>query len=441
MNIKHLSTIILCSLGFTQLNATNPVFKSCGCEIESACNQEKLETLKLELKETLIKKKGYYFNDSIMLEFTVSEKGKLEISSSFHLYSDLIHEHSKNLLAAYGDQFCAGERYRLSLNFELPQEIASFEEVEQVRRPVPVKGTENFNLTAKRGATRYLAYNASKSLLENENPQGDHSGRIYLSKGNIVGIEFTSLNEETRFSDLIAYAFYEENQALVNSSEVSSSDNQWIEFNLSPVRDSTGEYNYQAQRLQYLEKLQDPKPYLQKLFDFSAKYYEGEQKTEFLLAQLSSAGYLQTDSFRIHSKLIRIDSIASYEVSEKEQEDKEVLNFAEVETVPVFQNCNPKSDNDELKLCFQNGILKYVAYNFKFPEEARKRGIQGRNYTSFVIEKDGSIGVVEIVRGTHPMLDLEAIRVVSEIPKVTPAMQRGKPVRMSFTLPINAKLQ
>jgi protein TonB len=58
-----------------------------------------------------------------------------------------------------------------------------------------------------------------------------------------------------------------------------------------------------------------------------------------------------------------------------------------------------------------------------------------------VIERNGSISNVEIVRGVDPLLDDEAVRVVKKLPRLTPAKQRGKPVRMSFTLPINAKLQ
>ena len=72
---------------------------------------------------------------------------------------------------------------------------------------------------------------------------------------------------------------------------------------------------------------------------------------------------------------------------------------------------------------------------------ARQMGIQGRVYINFVIEKDGSISNAQVIRGVDPLLDDEAVRVVNSLPKMTPAKQRGKPVRMQFTLPINAKLQ
>ncbi|MDZ7848833.1 MAG: energy transducer TonB [Owenweeksia sp.] len=71
---------------------------------------------------------------------------------------------------------------------------------------------------------------------------------------------------------------------------------------------------------------------------------------------------------------------------------------------------------------------------------ARQMGLEGKVYVSFVVEKDGSISNVEVLRGVDPLLDDEAIRVINKLPDMTPAKQRGKPVRMSFTMPINAKL-
>ena len=136
------------------------------------------------------------------------------------------------------------------------------------------------------------------------------------------------------------------------------------------------------------------------------------------------------------------DMMEEVEVIEMEEEESdEVLSFAVVESVPIFPGCEDSKNNDERKLCFQQKILQFVGREFKFPEMARQMGIQGRVYVNFVIEKNGKITNVEVVRGVDPLLDDEAVRVVKMLPKLTPAKQRGKPVRMSFTLPINAKLQ
>jgi periplasmic protein TonB len=116
------------------------------------------------------------------------------------------------------------------------------------------------------------------------------------------------------------------------------------------------------------------------------------------------------------------DMMEEVEVIEMEEEvSDEVLSFAVVESVPIFPGCEDAKDNEERKTCFQQKILVFVSRNFEFPEMA--------------------ITNVEIVRGVDPLLDDEAVRVVKKLPKLTPAKQRGKPVRMSFTLPINAKLQ
>jgi len=136
------------------------------------------------------------------------------------------------------------------------------------------------------------------------------------------------------------------------------------------------------------------------------------------------------------------DMMEEVEVIEMEEEvSDEVLSFAVVESVPIFPGCEDAKDNDERKTCFQQKVLIFVSNNFEFPEMAKEMGIQGRVYVNFVIEKNGSITNVEIVRGVDPLLDDEAVRVVKKLPKLIPAKQRGKPVRMSFTLPINAKLQ
>ena len=78
--------------------------------------------------------------------------------------------------------------------------------------------------------------------------------------------------------------------------------------------------------------------------------------------------------------------------------------------------------------------------NVKYPEEAQKQKIQGRVTVQFIIEKDGTITGVTVLRSVHPLLDKEAIRVVQNMPKWVPGTQRGEPVRVSYTAPINFRL-
>ena len=85
-------------------------------------------------------------------------------------------------------------------------------------------------------------------------------------------------------------------------------------------------------------------------------------------------------------------------------------------------------------------VQQWISKHVKYPVLAMENGIQGKVYVQFVIEKDGSITDVKVVRGGDSSLDKEAVRVVKSMPKWKPGKQRGKPVRVSFTLPINFQL-
>ncbi|QIA08215.1 energy transducer TonB [Draconibacterium halophilum] len=85
-------------------------------------------------------------------------------------------------------------------------------------------------------------------------------------------------------------------------------------------------------------------------------------------------------------------------------------------------------------------LRKYIANAITYPEIAHTKEIEGKVYVSFVVEKDGSIGNAKIERGVDPSLDKEALRVVKSLPKWKPGKQRGEPVRVQYTVPINFAL-
>jgi periplasmic protein TonB len=85
--------------------------------------------------------------------------------------------------------------------------------------------------------------------------------------------------------------------------------------------------------------------------------------------------------------------------------------------------------------------MKYLQENIKYPEEAKELGIQGRVFVTFVVEVDGSITDVRVLRGIGGGCDEEAVRVVRGFPKWVPGKQRGVPVRVQFNLPIKFTLQ
>lgn len=86
------------------------------------------------------------------------------------------------------------------------------------------------------------------------------------------------------------------------------------------------------------------------------------------------------------------------------------------------------------------GMQEYLVSNIKYPDKAKQEGIQGRVFVSFVIRADGSVSGATILRGVDPLLDEEALRVVSQMPKWKPGTQKGKAVNVQFNLPIVFKL-
>lgn len=87
-----------------------------------------------------------------------------------------------------------------------------------------------------------------------------------------------------------------------------------------------------------------------------------------------------------------------------------------------------------------SAMMKFLSDNIKYPVIAQENGIQGRVITTFVVERDGSITDVQVVRGVDPSLDREAIRVIQTMPKWKPGKQRGSTVRVRFTLPVVFRL-
>ncbi len=82
-------------------------------------------------------------------------------------------------------------------------------------------------------------------------------------------------------------------------------------------------------------------------------------------------------------------------------------------------------------------LLEFLNNNVQYPEEAEKAGIQGRVIATFVVEKDGSVSNAKVVKSVDPLLDAEALRVISAMPKWKPGKQNGKVVRVKYTVPLS----
>ena len=116
---------------------------------------------------------------------------------------------------------------------------------------------------------------------------------------------------------------------------------------------------------------------------------------------------------------------------------KQVVTQAEPEPEKVF-------DMVEQMPTFPGGqqeLMSYLGKNIKYPTIAQENGTQGRVTVQFVVNKDGSIVDAKVLRGVDPYLDKEALRVIGTMPKWKPGMQRGKPVRVKYTVPVMFRLQ
>ena len=141
-------------------------------------------------------------------------------------------------------------------------------------------------------------------------------------------------------------------------------------------------------------------------------------------------GDVETESIEINTEDDKdVEVVIAAPVEAPVEEEEEEVVFVVVETMPE----SPGG---------QQALFKYLSENVKYPVIAQENGIQGRVICQFVVNKDGSIVDVEVVRsGGDASLDKEAVRVIKSMPKWKPGKQRGKAVRVKYTVPVNFRLQ
>ena len=138
---------------------------------------------------------------------------------------------------------------------------------------------------------------------------------------------------------------------------------------------------------------------------------------------------VETETIEVTTEETETEVVIAAPVEAPVEEEEEEVVFVVVESMPEFPGG-------------QQALFKYLSDNVKYPVIAQENGIQGRVICQFVVNKDGSIVDVEVVRsGGDPSLDKEAVRVIKSMPKWKPGKQRGKAVRVKYTVPVNFKLQ
>lgn len=140
-------------------------------------------------------------------------------------------------------------------------------------------------------------------------------------------------------------------------------------------------------------------------------------------------------------------AIGTFDVKGNDDANGEVLKAKEViaePEPPKHEEENKVFDIVEQQPLFPGGpaaLMKYLSEHTKYPVVAQENGVQGRVTVQFVVEKDGSISDVHVLRGVDPSLDKEAVRVVKSMPRWTPGKQNGINVRVNYRVPVLFRLQ
>lgn len=150
------------------------------------------------------------------------------------------------------------------------------------------------------------------------------------------------------------------------------------------------------------------------------------EKTKEVRSQKEKYSSDAKSDAKTRDQVIEEEKVA-FEPKAKPQNDH-IVNMAMVEQKPTF----PGGDA---------ALYKWLGNQIMYPSDAAEEGIQGKVIVSFVIEKDGSITNVQVVRKKHPSLDAEALRVVKKMQKWTPGRNNGQIVRVKYNLPVTFKLQ
>ena len=138
---------------------------------------------------------------------------------------------------------------------------------------------------------------------------------------------------------------------------------------------------------------------------------------------------VETETIEVSTEENETEVVIAAPVEAPVEEEEEEVVFVVVESMPEFPGG-------------QQALFKFLSENVKYPVIAQENGIQGRVICQFVVNRDGSIVDVEVVRSAgDASLDKEAVRVIKSMPKWKPGKQRGKAVRVKYTLPVNFKLQ
>jgi len=160
------------------------------------------------------------------------------------------------------------------------------------------------------------------------------------------------------------------------------------------------------------------------------------EQIESLKQTIQSKDSITNDDY---NRLFKLYEAIAVKKGMKDYIGKDEVPFAVIDEVPVFPGCENVSA-EERRNCFQDKMNEHVRTHFQYPAEAQEKGIQGKVYVQFTINEDGAIENIRL-RGPDKQLEDEVRRIVQSLPQMQPGKQKGRPVKVPFSIPVNFVLQ
>ena len=400
--------------------------------------------------------------DSVVFQIEVNAEGSLETAKLIHAYSA---SHSSMLKDFLSTSTFANYKGKMTLAVvyppltEIPYQISALTGVPETQ---VCNDYDSKNETFRLACFRYLNEENTKNIAgpdsaERQGADGWARATFQIGiDGRVQQVTFNRASFNPTLNDIIV-----DQASQIRFLDGGYVGKKQVSYAL-PYMESFM-YLETGKEVEYLDEASEryqQKAYYQCAFMMLKAKSLGYKFTKQDVNQLASAYLLEGDSglayqwWRTNFKEDELKDMKMvpkrvgdiYEVNlveyvKEENVSNDAVSFVMVEKKPVYPGCEDAGNQEEQFNCFNRGIMQHIGKNFKYPTTARQQGIQGKVYVSFVIEKDGGVSNVEIARGVQPILDIECLRVICTLPEMEPAYQRGKTVRMQYTVPINAKLQ
>ncbi len=449
--MTFLRTLLFFILCFCALNSSAtqtfpieiPVFKDCSGPDSLICSIKKWQAFKAAGLELIREKIPYSFSDSYAIEFSILPNGEPKIISKQCHFSnkalELLKEHLLSLKGklSYHNKFIT---YGFDLKLGIPKSFNSYKDLEEVELFPIYMDCKRFNEKGKRACFRYLILAIAEQIAETKI---ETEIDLYFSKGELVGMYFQNPSLKPEFNDKIFETYQTLSKEHLKESTKRKSEDFKLTFKYQGAfKDSISRRRYRFKKLEKLAELFDNKWFGKELFKMAESYYPVEPaKSQFVLSNLEKYGFGDLSKIWNGSEFVLIDELKTRS-KEKIKLDIEDKPKVPLTIPPISYGCEGLKSVEEINKCFNKYIAGFVPKEFKFPRKARKKGLSGKVFVNFTIEKNGEISSIEVIKPVGALLDLECIRVVSLIEDFTKgAIIDGEPVRSQFTLPFNLKLQ